>query len=141
MKFKDSAERKEHCISIHAFPKNYRFYFNQDETNSKSIKVADSGSVMDIDQDKANNKIEQKIWFENSKQKTFRKQKFNLQKCTNSSIEEPKVEPQMKPVTMFVPRQVQQKSYAQKLTQNKVMKKEVLESGSLMELVDSLPNA
>ncbi|XP_058792595.1 zinc finger protein 511 [Phymastichus coffea] len=138
MKFKDSIERKEHCIETHAFPKNYRFYFNHDNTNEKHKKITQSDSAMEVDEKKQCDKKEQKLYFTNSKQKTFKKQKFNIN--IGSTIEEPKIESTFKPVTMFIPRQVQQKSYAKKLTQNKGMETEVLESGSLMELTDSLSN-
>ena len=44
----------------------------------------------------------------------------------------------IKPATMFIPRQVQQKSFAKILTNNKIGEKSVLESGNLSDLDKTL---
>lgn len=137
-KFNNSLERTEHCRQVHAFPKNYRF-----DDSVKIKPTVSEKTSMEVDDVKPQEKKKIMINFgKNHKAKTFSKK--NL--CSNNSnnpalnVINTEEQPKFSSATMFIPRQVQQKTFANRLTGNSDMKMNVLESNSLMELGESLPN-
>jgi hypothetical protein len=130
-------ERTQHCREIHKYPKNYRY---DEFINTK--KVPQNDSSMEIEDNKSNKKKNVRIHFGKKSQKSFEKKKFNLKPAVDIKSDDTKTESNvsLKPATMFIPRQVQQKSYAQLLTKNQKLERNVLESESIMELCESLPS-
>lgn len=138
VKFKGPVERRDHCREVHAFPKNYRF---DELSNIKSKKKVNQTEIpMETNITESNAKKGKKIYFGKNHQKAFTRETFEIKKPVVSTVDDPKPEIKMAPVTMFIPRQVQQKSFAKILTRNKKMEKNVLESESIMDLGDSLPS-
>ncbi|XP_011499157.1 PREDICTED: protein lethal(2)k10201 [Ceratosolen solmsi marchali] len=139
VKFMKPQERTQHCREVHKYPKNYRF----DEFIYKK-ETGKGDSAMEVDEKVTPKKKNlKKIHFgKNAKSKAFGKQcldaKGPVDIKTNDSSSTPSVS--LKSTTMFIPRQVQQKSYAKLLTQNQKLEKNVLETESIMELSESLPN-
>lgn len=98
-------------------------------------------SAMEVDSIKPQEKKNSKIKFgKNHKTKTFTQKKIDTNISSDSNVSNAEEKIKFSPVTMFIPRQVQQKTFANALTGNMSMKKNVLESKSLMELEESLPN-
>lgn len=129
-------ERKEHCIRVHKFPKKYRFddtpyYSREDESNK-----------MEFDVDNKRKKKSTKVLLnKNQKSKMFTKDTTSVVCKNNDSVETislPTVKTKTTPL-LFIPRQVQ-KSFSKVLTNNQNREKNVLESDTMMELVDTLPN-
>ncbi|XP_012229765.2 zinc finger protein 511 [Linepithema humile] len=138
IKFNDPVERREHCIRIHKFPKKYRFddmphYNKKDELNAMEIDNVDSKKK------KKNTKV---LLNKNQKSKMFAKNITNTVCENNISVETiPSTNVKTKVTTplAFVPRQVQ-KSFSKVLTNNQNREKNILESETMMELADSLPD-
>ena len=139
LKFNNPIERRTHCINEHKFPKNFRFdnVPNHVETESKE--------QMDIDES-TNGKKElkpKKIWLnKNQKQKMFTVAAKTTVRRDTTAIESqsnPSNTTTDKSSLVFVPRQVQ-KSYTKALTKNQSNEKNVLETGCMVDLADSLPD-
>lgn len=131
-------ERREHCIKIHKFPKKYRFdnmqhCIKEDESNENRMEIDD------VD-DKSKRKST-KVFFKNQKSKMFPKGATSIICSNNASSKIPTTNINTKVTTSlaFVPRQVQ-KSFSKVLTGNQNKEKNVLESETMTELADSLPD-
>ncbi|GAB1867972.1 Zinc finger protein 511 [Camponotus japonicus] len=139
IKFNNPTERREHCIKIHKFPKKYRFdnmqhCIKEDESNENRMEIDD------VD-DKSKRKPT-KVFFKNQKSKMFPKGATSIVCSNNASSETiPTTNINTKVTTslVFVPRQVQ-KSFSKVLTGNQNKEKNVLESETMTELADSLPD-
>lgn len=135
-------ERKEHCIKVHKFPKRYRF----DDTPYFSKEKEDESNKMDIDiavNNKKKKKSTKVLLNKNQKSKMFTKDTSSAicNDKNNDSVEtisSPAVKTKTTPLA-FIPRQVQ-KSFSKVLTNNQNREKNVLESDTMMELADTLPN-
>ncbi|OXU24672.1 hypothetical protein TSAR_007238 [Trichomalopsis sarcophagae] len=137
VKFKDHLERRNHCRKVHLFPKRYR-YDELDKPKSKK-KASDNETPMEIDLIEPVTNKKKSLYLGKNLPKTFTTEKFEIIKPATSTTDDPKPEKKMALVTMFVPTQVRQKSFAKTLTGDKTMEKDVLESESIMDLADSLP--
>lgn len=136
LKFNNSLERKDHCINVHKFPKNFRF-----DNISHCIKDK-SKDKMDIDEleyEKKERKSKKIQLNKNQKTKMFAAAAKNIPP-TNSSISSLNSSSIITKANSlhFIPRQVQ-KSYTKALTKNQTNEKNVLETASMLDLVDSLP--
>lgn len=136
LKFNNSLERKDHCINVHKFPKNFRF-----DNISHCIKDK-SKDKMDIDEleyEKKERKSKKIQLNKNQKTKMFAAAAKNIPP-TNSSISSLNSSSIITKANSlhFIPRQVQ-KSYTKALTKNQTNEKNVLEIASMLDLVDSLP--
>lgn len=136
LKFNNSLERKDHCINVHRFPKNFRF-----DNISHCIKDK-SKDKMDIDEleyEKKERKSKKIQLNKNQKTKMFAAAAKNIPP-TNSSISSLNSSSIITKANSlhFIPRQVQ-KSYTKALTKNQTNEKNVLEIASMLDLVDSLP--
>jgi len=129
-------ERKEHCIRVHKFPKKYRFddtpyYTKKEESNKMEFDIVDNKK-------KKKPKI---LLNKNQKSKMFTKDTTSAICKNNESVEtisSTSVKSKITPLA-FIPRQVQ-KSFSKVLTNNQNREKNVLESDTMMELVDTLPD-
>lgn len=140
IKFNDPVERREHCIRIHKFPKKYRFddvpyCSKKEESDTMEIDYVDSKKK------KKNTKI---LLNKNQKSKMFANSKvISNTVCENNTNVEtiPSSNMQTKVTTslVFVPRQVQ-KSFSKVLTNNQNREKNIIESETMMELGNSLPD-
>lgn len=152
IKFNDPVERREHCIRIHKFPKKYRFddmpnYSKKDESNAMEVDNIDSKKK------KKNTKV---LLNKNQKSKMFTKITTNTvcenanvgtiastntvcESTTVETIPSTNVKTKLTTPLAFVPRQVQ-KSFSKVLTNNQNREKNDLESETMMELADSLPD-
>lgn len=136
LKFNNSLERKDHCINVHKFPKNFRF-----DNTSHCIKDK-SKDKMDIDESEYEKKEQKskKIQLnKNQKTKMFAAAAKNIP-STNSNISSLNSSNIITGANSlhFIPRQVQ-KSYTKALTKNQTNEKNVLETASMLDLADSLP--
>lgn len=138
VKFNNRVERREHCIRTHKFPKRYRFddmpHCNKED---KSCKME-----IEVDNVDSGSKTKTNVFLnKNQKSRMFTKAATNTVCINNASVETiPSATNKTKITPLaFVPRQVQQ-SFSKALTNNQNREKNVLESESLMELADSLPN-
>lgn len=136
VKFNNPMERKEHCIKVHKFPKKYRF----DDTPCYSKE--EESNKMEFDVDNKRKKKSTKILLnKNQKSKMFTKDTASAI-CKNSDNVEtiPSLTVKSKTTPLaFIPRQVQE-SFSKVLTNNQSREKNVLESDTMMELADTLPN-
>lgn len=135
MKFNNPEERREHCIQIHKFPKKYRFDDTLHYNKAKSDK-------MEIDDSDKNQKTAKIILNKNQRSKMFTKATTS-EICVNTAsvktIASTNKSAKVTSPLIFVPRQVQ-KSFSKTLTNNQTREKNVLESSTMMELADFLPN-
>jgi len=130
-------ERKEHCIRIHKFPKKYRFddtpyYSKKDESNKMEFDIVDN---------KKKKKSTKVLLNKNQKSKMFTKDTIGAVCKNNDSVEtisSTRVKSEMTSL-VFIPRQVQ-RSFSKVLTNNQNREKNVLESDTMMELADTLPD-
>jgi hypothetical protein len=121
-------ERKQHCIEVHKFPKKYRF---DDITHCKKKNKTE------VDNEKKINKV---IFNKNQKSKMFTKAAatpVRENNCSTNAI--PASTIKTRTPLAFVPRQVQ-KSFSKILTNNQSKERNVLETETMMELADSLPD-
>ncbi|XP_018393628.1 PREDICTED: zinc finger protein 511 [Cyphomyrmex costatus] len=134
IKFNNPKERKEHCIEVHKFPKKYRF----DDTQYCTKEEESNKMEFDIVDDK---KKIPKIFLKNQRKKMFTKCTTNAICKDNDSVEtisSTSVKSKATPL-VFIPRQVQ-KSFSKVLTNNQNREKNVLESATMMELTETLPD-
>ncbi|CAL7943432.1 unnamed protein product [Xylocopa violacea] len=140
LKFKDSVERKNHCINVHKFSKNFRF------DNTPHYTKNQPKDKMDIDESELEKKVSKpkKVQLnKNQKNKMFTVATKSTVP-TNATV----CESQLHSTSVskgasslaFIPRQVQ-KSYTKALTKNQTNEKNVLEAGCMMDLADSLPDS
>lgn len=133
-------ERKEHCIKVHKFPKKYRF------DNTSYCSKEDESNKMEFDTvDRRNRgkKKPTKIFLnKNQKSKMFTKDTTSAVCKNNGSVETISSTTVKTKTTslVFIPRQVQEKSFSKILTNNQNREKNVLESDTMMELADTLPD-
>ena len=130
-------ERKEHCIRVHKFPKKYRF----DDTPYYTKKEESNKMEFDIVDNKKKKKPTKILLNKNQKSKMFTKDTTSAICKNNESVEtisSTSVKSKITPLA-FIPRQVQ-KSFSKVLTNNQNREKNVLESDTMMELVDTLPD-
>ncbi|XP_024937445.1 uncharacterized protein LOC107264343 isoform X2 [Cephus cinctus] len=140
LKFNNPCERKEHCITVHKFPKNFRY----DETVHHKDKDPFKNH-MEIDppketQQQKTKKIVHNL-SKNQKCKTFTAiPKSSIPDNTNTvpANKQSDTPINSKSSLTFIPRQVQ-KSYSKLLTNNQNREKNVLETDNMMDLVESLP--
>lgn len=158
IKFNTPMERREHCIKIHKYPKKYRFddtsVYKKDsshktkemevdsvESNKMVVDIVESNK-MDVDTTDISKKEKStKIFLnKNQKSKMFTKSVSTAVFKTNvETIPPTTIKTKATPLS-FIPRQVQ-KSFSKVLTNNQTREKNVLESETMKELVDSLPNS
>lgn len=136
LKFNNSHERKDHCVNVHKFPKNFRF-----DNTSHCIKDK-SKDKMDIDEpeyEKKERKSKKIQLNKNQKTKMFATAAKSMPP-TNPSINSLNSSNIIAGVNSlhFIPRQVQ-KSYTKALTKNQTNEKNVLETANMLDLADSLP--
>ncbi|XP_024885976.1 zinc finger protein 511 [Temnothorax curvispinosus] len=137
VKFNNPMERKEHCIRVHKFPKKYRF----DDTPCCSKEDESNKMDLDIVGNKGKKKSTKVILNKNQKSRMFTKNTTGAVCKNNDSVEtisSSTVKTKTTPLA-FIPRQVQ-KSFSNVLTNNQSREKNVLESDTMMELADTLPN-
>ncbi|KAL6267084.1 hypothetical protein P5V15_000163 [Pogonomyrmex californicus] len=136
MKFNDPIERKDHCIKIHKFPKKYRF----DDTPHHSKEEESNKMELDIVNNKKK-KPTKVLLNKNQKSKMFIKNTTSAECKNNVNVETVSSTIVTSTVTplAFIPRQVQ-KSFSKILTNNQNKERNVLESETMMELVDALPD-
>jgi len=128
-------ERKQHCIKVHKFPKKYRF---DDVTHSKKKSKSNKMEVDNSENEKKTNKV---IFNKNQKSKMFTKIAANPvceNKCSADTIPASTIKTSTTSLA-FIPRQVQ-KSFSKVLTNNQSKERNVLETETMMELADSLPD-
>lgn len=138
MKFNNPVERKEHCIRIHRFPKKYRF----DDTPYCSKEDESNKMEFDVVANKRTKKPAKVLLNKNQKSKMFMKAATTSAVCKNNDGVETVSSNNAKTKTtplVFIPRQVQ-KSFSKVLTNNQNREKNVLESDTMMELADTLPD-
>ncbi|EGI59722.1 PREDICTED: zinc finger protein 511 [Acromyrmex echinatior] len=137
IKFNNPMERKEHCITVHKFPKKYRFddtpyYIKEEESNKMEFDIVDN---------KKKKKPAKILLNKNQKSKMFTKDTTSAVCKNNDSVEtisSTSVKSKITPLA-FIPRQVQ-KSFSKVLTNNQNREKNVLESDTMMELANTLPD-
>lgn len=139
LKFNNPVERRHHCITVHKFPKNFRY------DNTPNHVESSTAEQMDVEVPTVETKElkPKKIWLnKNQKQKMFpvaaktavptnpdaNRNHSNVSNATSAASP-----------LVFIPRQVQ-KSYTKALTKNQSNEKNVLETGCMMDLADSLPH-
>lgn len=127
-------ERKEHCIKVHKFPKKYRF----DDTPCHSKEDESNKMECDIVDNKRKKKSTKILLNKNQKSKMFTKDTTIAVCKNNDSVEVSSSTVKTTPL-VFIPRQVQ-KSFSKVLTNNQNREKNVLESDTMMDLADTLPN-
>ncbi|XP_012254443.2 zinc finger protein 511 [Athalia rosae] len=141
VKLKTLAERKEHCITVHQYPKNFRF----DQTSRRKDK-GDSGNQMEVDGGTQLPKQKKSVTRlnKNQKSRTFYSEKMAYPHTknvptepTSSNVETPPP-PTLRSALCFVPRQV--KSYSKLLTKTDGIEKDVLNNGCMMDLAEALPD-
>lgn len=145
IKFNNPIERRQHCIEIHKFPKRFRFDDTFHDNRNNSSNTTDKMEV-DDDDSKDDSKKKKKAPFKrldkNQKSKMFTKSCASAA-CANNITAEPIPSTSSNKSTTtplaFIPRQVQ-KSFSKALTNNQNRERNVLESESIMELADSLPD-
>ncbi|OAD57457.1 hypothetical protein WN48_01958 [Eufriesea mexicana] len=138
LKFYNSLERRDHCTTVHKFPKNFRF-----DSTPHCIKNQ-SKDKMDIDEpefEKKEAKPKKIQLNKNQKTKMFTT-------ATKTAVITPTIHQNQLTASNsvtgttslhFIPRQIQ-KSYTNALTKNQSNEKNILEKGCMMDLADSLPN-
>ncbi|XP_014477529.1 PREDICTED: zinc finger protein 511 [Dinoponera quadriceps] len=136
IKFNNPVERREHCIQIHKFPKKYRF----DDTSLYNTKEkSDKMEIDDVGKSQKNAKV---ILNKNNKSKMFTKAATS-KICVNTdsvkTIPSTDTKTNFTSPLIFLPRQVQ-RSFSKVLTNNQNRERNVLESHTMVELADSLPD-
>lgn len=138
LKFNDPVERRDHCANAHKFPKNFRF------DNASHHAKGQPKNQMDVDESECpkkeakNKKVQLN---KNQKSKMFTvaaKNATSIDSDSNASRPNPLTSNTSASSLAFIPRQLQ-RSYTNALTQNQSNEKNVLETESMMDLVDSLP--
>ncbi|XP_033188747.1 zinc finger protein 511 lethal (2) k10201 [Bombus vancouverensis nearcticus] len=139
LKFNTSFERRDHCVSVHKYPKNFRF------DNTPHCVRDKSKDKMDIDEPEPKRKESKSRKIQlNKNQKS---KMFIATAKTTTSTNVIICESQLNASNnnagatslLFVPRQVH-KSYTKILTKNQSGEKDVLETGCMMDLANTLPN-
>lgn len=159
-KFENPAERRNHCITVHKFPKNFRY-----DCEGRKFHKPESKDAMIVEETECPKPRSKKTVVhlgKNQKMKMFQHNQSlcerAIQEMTTMSMEDsgsPKstetlsvnstdIVPSSQPVPVksaltFIPRQVSQKSYSKLLTKNKNMEQNILETETMMELAESLP--
>lgn len=135
----DTVERRTHCISAHKFPKNFR-YDSAPRYGKNEFK-----DQMDVDESQHKNKdskVRKVLLNKNQKNRMFTAAPKGTV-ATASNVHESQSNfsnvASGSSALAFIPRQVK-KSYTNALTKNENHEKDVLETGCMMDLVDSLPN-
>ncbi|XP_031830499.2 uncharacterized protein LOC116426120 isoform X1 [Nomia melanderi] len=138
LKFNNSVERRDHCINVHKFPKNFRFD-NIPHTikNEPKDKMEVEECEHEVKQPKSmkpqlNKNQRSKMFTAASKITVPLNSNINASQLTASN------NASSSSSLMFVPRQIQ-KSYTKALTKNQSSEKNVLETETLMDLAESLP--
>ncbi|XP_046421099.1 zinc finger protein 511 [Neodiprion fabricii] len=139
MKFKTLADRREHCTTVHKYPKHFRF----DEGNWRKGR-GDSEDQMEVDKEPRSTKLQKNIPRLNKNQKcrTFRPSDKEISSknvpiiATLSSMVNV-ASPNKASSLSFVPRQVS--SYSKVLSKQSNSHRDVLNNGCMMELADTLP--
>ncbi|XP_011347032.1 zinc finger protein 511 isoform X2 [Ooceraea biroi] len=155
IKFNNSVERREHCIRVHKFPKKYRFEdtpccnkkhesdeMEVDDSNSKKkIDKKNESDRMEVDDSSSKKKVNKVIFNKNQKGKMFSKAATSPICTDNASADVISTTTTKTKATSltFIPRQVQ-KSFSKVLTNNQTKERNVLETETMMELADSLPD-
>ncbi|KAK0083917.1 hypothetical protein PV325_007938 [Microctonus aethiopoides] len=149
VKFMNAELRKEHCISIHKFPKHFRFDDESRQKDKEEEKVISQDS-MDIDQSMKKLQISKKLKMNlnrGQKMKTFIPRMGNTNDNTSiikkSQLSE--IPQSSKPTSsslVFIPRQLTHKPLSKVLTQSKSMENnsKVLENDGMMQLAEALPS-
>ncbi|XP_076246741.1 zinc finger protein 511 lethal (2) k10201 [Calliopsis andreniformis] len=137
LKFINPVERKSHCIIVHKFPKNFRF------DNTANYAKNDPKDKMDVDEsvcEKKETKSKKVQLNKNQKARMFTAAAKTPVPASSTSKEAPSSSISTKGSSSlaFIPRQIQ-KSYTKALTKNQSNEKNVLETESMMDLVESLP--
>lgn len=131
LKFINSTERKDHCVNVHKFPKNFRF-----DNTVQCIKHK-SKDKMDIDEPEPGKKESKPKRIQlNKNQKT----KMFTAAAKTATLPNAATHENIRTGTTslhFIPRQIQ-KSYTKALTKNQSNEKNVLETGCMMDLSDTL---
>ncbi|CAK9832488.1 Zinc finger protein 511 [Anthophora retusa] len=139
LKFNNSSERRNHCVNVHKFPKNFRF------DNVPHSKKDESKDAMDIDESepqKKESKAKRIQLNKNQKSKMFTtatkstvSMNFNVHENHSNSVNTISGSSSL----VFIPRPIH-KSYTKALTKNETNEKDVLQTGCMMDLANSLPD-
>lgn len=137
LKFNNAQERREHCIAAHRFPKHFRFDEN------KYPKRAEDSNKMDCEVE-TSQKLPKPKKFQLDKNQKCRMFTFitksapSISKSSDTTSTNSLAYNNGVSALAFIPRQIQ-KSYSKALTKNQTAERNVLESGTMMDIVDSLP--
>ncbi|XP_017879136.1 zinc finger protein 511 [Ceratina calcarata] len=139
LKFNNPVERRSHCINVHKFSKNFRF------DNAPHFMKGESKNKMDIDEVETESEVSKpkKVKLnKNQRNKMFTRATKSTTLVNNTTHENQSgssnTNSGASPL-FFIPAQVQ-KSYTKALTKNQTNEKNVLETGCMMDLADSLPD-
>ncbi|XP_017793925.1 PREDICTED: zinc finger protein 511 [Habropoda laboriosa] len=139
LKFNNASERRKHCVEVHKFPKNFR-YNNVPHSTKDEPKNA-----MDIDESepqKKESKAKKVQLNKNQRSKMFTGATQSTVSVNSNVHESPSnvVNTSSGSSSLaFIPRQIQ-KSYTKALTKNETNEKDVLQTGCMMDLANSLPD-
>ncbi|XP_076685982.1 zinc finger protein 511 lethal (2) k10201 [Andrena cerasifolii] len=138
MKLNNPVERRDHCVNAHKFPKNFRF------DNASHFTRGQPKNKMDVEESECTKKEAKtkKVQLnKNQRTKMFTvaaKNPTSIDSDSNASRSNPSKTNTSASSLVFIPRQLQ-RSYTNALTQNQTNERNVLETESMMDLVDSLP--
>lgn len=139
MKFNNPVERRNHCINVHKFIKTFRF------DNAPRYTKDESKNKMDIDAPEAKRKVStpKKVQLNKNQRNKMFTRATKSTTSVNSTIHESQSSSSnsnsgASPL-FFIPAQVQ-KSYTKALTKNQTNERNVLETGCMMDIADSLPD-
>lgn len=138
VKFNDCAERMAHCVTVHKFPKNFRYdqtlrYRKEHQKNTMEVDRTKNKNSSDKDKKVYLNKNQKVRMFTNAA-------KQNIQiESSDKTVRSNPLSSNAGPSSLrFIPRQVQS-SYTKALTKNQTNEQNVLETDTLMDLAKSLP--
>ncbi|XP_033320956.2 zinc finger protein 511 lethal (2) k10201 [Megalopta genalis] len=139
VKSKNAIERREHCIKVHKFPKNFRY---DNAFHSIRNEPKDKMDVEEPENEKEQPKQKRVQLNKNQKTKMFPPSSAKPTIPVNFNVNDshlPIAYPSKSSSSLvFVPRQVQ-RSYTKALTKNQSSEKNVLETENMMDLAVSLP--
>ncbi|KAK0163467.1 hypothetical protein PV327_007142 [Microctonus hyperodae] len=146
IKFINAEMRKEHCISVHKFPKHFRFEDESRQKNKEEEKIISLDS-MDVDQSISKLQISKKSKMNLNKAQKMKTFIPRMENTNNTSIikkghlsEIPQSSPPTSSSLVFIPRQLTHKPKV--FAQSKLMRNDsnVLENDSIMQLSEALPS-
>ncbi|KAK1126681.1 hypothetical protein K0M31_004307 [Melipona bicolor] len=134
LKFINSTERKDHCINVHKFPKNFRF---DNTVQCIKHKSKDKMDINEPEPEKKDSKSKRIQLNKNQKSKMFIAASKTAT-LPNVTVHGNTLNTRTGTTSLhFIPRQIK-KSYTKALTKNQSNEKNVLETGCMMDLSDTL---